>query len=990
MRKPLSWKFTLLIPLLLATGVGGLAAQQRTLTGVITRAEDGRPLPDAVVTLAGKAAGAQSDARGHFSLDIPDGAVRVLVRAIGYKRQDLPIAADQSDISVAMVQDVFNLEEVVVTGQATETDRRSSTTSTAVVDGADVSQVQAQSVDRALQGRIAGANIQTNSGAPGSGVQVQIRGPHTIIGNAEPLIVVDGVIYSNVTVASGLSTVTASSSNIGRGNAQDDGTNRLADINPNDIESIEVLKSAAAGSIYGSKAANGVVIVHTKRGSGGKLHANLTQRVGFSELLRGPGFRTFDTTQAFALFDSNTVRASEVNGRLPAYDHLQEFAGNKPLSYESQLDLSGGNDRTRYFISGGWKKDNGIIGNTGAERQTLRANVSQRLNDKLNLDVTTAFVRNDNDKGFTNNDNTGASVTYSLAYIPSFISLKPVNGVYPTPAIGYFGSNPLQTAALATNNEKVIRYTGGATLTWNAWTGEHQSLKFVAAGGADFFNQKNKLIAPPELTFEETLAFPGVITVGNADNQDLNWNLNAIHTFAPSSQSYRATTSVGVQYEDRQLNTTRITATGILPGQTDVSQGSVVSAPQEVRTNERTLAFYGQEQVQALKERLILVGSFRAERSSVLGDASKYWFYPRASGAYRFPGLLGEGSELKLRAAYGQTGNQPLFGQKFTSLVGGQTYGGTGGTTVGVSSGAPGIEPERVKEFEAGLDADLWNGRATLQATWARNVTSNLLLSRTPASSSGFSQEFLNGGSMRNISVELAAGVVPIQTKDLSWVARATYTDLRNLVLNLPVPGFRPGSAGFGLAFGEFFIQPGHSATQIIGTVGYDSLGNPITRVLGDANPDFRITLANDVTWKNLAFSMLWDWQQGGAAQNQTLSLYDCNQLAPDQATPAGIKRANACLQDGLATPFVQSTTFLKLREVSVYWTLPQRWIQALFPGADNARIGLTGRNLLLFTNYFGYDPESSNFGSQAITRNIDLGPYPPSRNFSFNVTVGF
>src|SRR5262249_41147787 len=155
------------------------------------------------------------------------------------------------------------------------------------------------------------------------------------------------------------------------------------------------------------------------------------------------------------------------------------------------------------------------------------------------------------------------------------------------------------------------------------------------------------------------------------------------------------------------------------------------------------------------------------------------------------------------------------------------------------------------------------------------------------------------------------------------------------------------------------------------------SLGNPITAVLGDANPDFRITLANDVTYKNLTFSMLWDWQQGGAAQNQTLSLYDCNELAPDGNTPAGEKRAAACLSDGIATPFVQSSTFLKLREVSVFWNLPPRWVHALFAGASNARIGITGRNLLLFTDYFGYDPESSNFGSQAITRNIDLGPYP-------------
>ena len=982
---------TLLIPLGLLSPIL-LAAQQREITGTVKRAEDGAPLPEAVVTLVGQAAGAKTDLHGKFALTVPSGAVRIVARAIGRKRKEVGVGADESEIDISLDQDIFNLEEVVVTGQATETERANATTSTAIVDGAEISQVQAQSLDRALQGRIAGANIQTNSGAPGSGVQVQIRGPHTIIGNADPLVVVDGVIYSNVTVPSGLSTVTASSSNIGNANAQDDGTNRLADINPNDIESIEVLKSAAAGSIYGSKAANGVIIIHTKRGRAGKVHANLSQRIGFSELLQGPGFRTFNEADALNLYpgDSALIQGLAVNGKLPAYDHLQELAGNKPLSYETQLDVSGGTERSHFFVSGGWKNDNGIIGNTGAQRQTLRANVGQQLTDNLTMEFTNAFVRSDNDKGFTNNDNTGASVTYALAYIPSFISLQPVNGVYPTPAIGYFGSNPLQTAAQAVNNEKVIRYTGGLTFTWNAWSAEHQSLKLIAAGGADFFNQKNKIIAPPTLTFEQTLPAPGVITVGNADNQDLNWNLNAIHTYSPGSQSFRATTSVGAQYEDRQLITSRLTATGILPGQTDVSQGSVISQPQEVQTVERTLAFYGQEELLTMRDRLVLLASFRAERSSVLGNPDKYWFYPRASGAYKFPGLLGEGSTVKIRAAYGETGNQPQFGQKFTSLVGGQVYSNNPGTTVSTSAGDANIEPELVKEFEGGVDAEFWNGRATLQATWARNVTSNLILSRTPASSSGFSTEFLNGGSMRNISVELAAGIVPVRTKDVNWVVNATYTDFRNLVLSLPVPGFRPPTAGFGLAFGEFFIQPGASATQIIGTVGYDANGNPITKVLGDANPDFRITLSNDVTWKNLSMSMLWDWQQGGAAQNQTLSLYDCNQLAPDDGTAAGQARVNACLQQGIATPFVQSTTFLKLREVSLFWTVPQRWVQKLFAGADNARIGITGRNLLLFTKYFGYDPESSNFGNQAITRNIDLGPYPPSRSFSFNVQVGF
>ncbi len=165
-------------------------------------------------------------------------------------------------------------------------------------------------------------------------------------------------------------------------------------------------------------------------------------------------------------------------------------------------------------------------------------------------------------------------------------------------------------------------------------------------------------------------------------------------------------------------------------------------------------------------------------------------------------------------------------------------------------------------------------------------------------------------------------------------------------------------------------------------------MGTLTTRYLGQANPRFVWTFSNDVTYRRLSFSMLWDWRYGGAEQNQTLSLYDCNGLAPDQATTVGRARYDACNVWGIAPPFVQPTTFLKLREASLSAELPERW--ASWFGARTARVSVTGRNLILRTNYFGYDPEESNFGQQAISRNIDLGPYPPMRSFYFSITAGF
>src|SRR6266699_74402 len=422
------------------------------------------------------------------------------------------------------------------------------------ITGQVTSAAPAPALDRALAGRVPGAYIQQNSGAPGGGTQVQIRGSNTVIGSANPLYVVDGVIISDASLSSGLFSVTGSGnpqSTRNDGEKQDDPVNRLADLNPNDVASVEILRGAAASSIYGSKGVNGVVIITTNRGKAGKPRANIVQRVGFSELQRGFDTRVFATTSAIALYassgnatDDSVARAQilsyMVNGRLPTYDHLREVAGEKPMSYETQLDVSGGSGETRYFLSGNVKGDGGIIANTGAQRQTLRANIDQSFSDRFSVSFSSAFNRTTTQRGFTNNDNSGASITYAIAYIPGYVPITPVNGVFPNPGVTYKGSNPLQTVALAENDESAIRFTGGLTATYQAIASANTSLKIVAAGGIDFFNQRNKVWAPRELYFQANQANPGVATLGNADSRFTNWNLNAIHTY--TATSFKTTT----------------------------------------------------------------------------------------------------------------------------------------------------------------------------------------------------------------------------------------------------------------------------------------------------------------------------------------------------------------------------------------------------------------------------------------------------------------
>lgn len=989
------WRLSgLLLAGWLAASPQTVVAQQRDLSGTITRADDGRPVADATISVVGGAATTRSGANGKYSLAIPrGGTVQVLVRAIGFVRQQVSVEPGQSTLDLKLTPDVFKLEDVVVTGQQTGVSRRNAATSSSLVDGSTVARTAVPALDKALAGRVAGANIQTNSGAPGSGAQIIIRGTNTINAAADPLIVVDGVIFSNATVPTGLYTATGSSGNPLSGAAQDDGANRLADLNPNDIEKIEVLKSAAASSIYGSKAANGVLVITTRRGAQGKIRAEITQRVGYSELLRGYKPRAFTVAEAKQVFstDDATLAPYLVNGQLPVYDHLREVAGNKPMGYETVFSLSGGSENTKFYTSIGLKDEGGIIGNTGAQRQAIRINLDQKLASNLKLKISNGFARSQADRGFTNNDNLGASITYALAYIPSFVPLKQnPDGSWPAPAFTYAGANPLQTAALARNNEQVLRNTSSATLDWFAHQGERSSVQLIAAGGADFFAQDAQVFSPPELFFEAAKSNPGTATRANAQSRYLNWNLNAIHIYAPASAAWRASTSFGAQYEDRMLDRTSATARGLLPGQANIDKGAVFGEQIEINTKERTFALYGQEEFLALREKLLLTAGLRAERSSVFGNTDHYYLFPKFAASYRFPELLGAGADLKIRAAYGHIGNQPLFGQKYTVLSGRNTIGGNATTVVGGTAGSPDIRPERTKEVEVGLDGSFWKSRASFELTAFRRNTYDLLLSRTPAPSTGYSTQFLNGGQLRNWGFEAALGVTPVQGRAFRWDNRTTFQLVRNKVVSLPIPDFRPFGAGFGLAYGEFFVQKGRPINQIIGTTGFDADGNPIVSYLGTATPDFKIGFSNDVSFKALTIGMLWDWQQGGVAQNQTLSLYDCNQLSEDSGRPSGQARAKACLQDGIATPFVESTTYLRLREVSIEYEVPRRIAQRLFRGADAARLSISGRNLLLFTKYTGYDPESSNFGQQAVSRNVDLGPYPPSRSFYFSVSVGF
>ncbi|MEO7987800.1 MAG: SusC/RagA family TonB-linked outer membrane protein, partial [Gemmatimonadales bacterium] len=471
----------------------------------------------------------------------------------------------------------------------------------------------------------------------------------------------------------------------------------------------------------------------------------------------------------------------------------------------------------------------------------------------------------------------------------------------------------------------------------------------------------------------------GTVVLGKASNLNLNLAVNGNYTYIPESQSFQSTLSAGVQYEDRNLNATSILGRTLLEGQENPDQATSVTVFQDVRPV-RDLGLYGQEELLLMNRRLLLTAGIRADRSSSNGNTGKYFFYPKAAASYRIIKPFGGLDEIKLRGAFGQTGNLPVFGTKFSPDTSG-TIAGIFGVLPGQRAGDPNIQPEKQTEFEGGFDATLGGSRSALSVTLYQRTISKLLLDQTLAPSFGLGTQgtriFSSDSKLRNRGIEAALSVTPVQTRDVNWIVTTTFSRNISKVTKLTVPTFQTG--GFGTSLGTFQIEQGASVTQIFGTDGK----------VGDAAPDFQMSFANDLQFHRVSLGFLWDWKQHGDIINLTEYLYDAGQNSKDYLT-AGQQR-QVDIGNGLTQTYVQDGSYLKLREVTLAYNLPENVTRGLFGSSVRyARLALSGRNLLRFTGYRGLDPEVSNFSNQAIVRNIDVAPFPPSRSFYFSVDLGF
>lgn len=982
-------------------------AQTRRINGRVTALGSTDPIPSATVNVVGTTFGAVTDADGRFSVTAPEGPVTLRVRRIGYAPKNIAVASGLTEVAISLPRDVLELDKQVITGTATTVASVNAPNAVTVLSTDQINRVPAQTLDNALQGKIPGAIVSTNSGAPGGGTQIQLRGVNTINGAFSPIYVVDGVIVNNSAISNGLNVITQASRSGGVANfasSQDQMVNRIADLNPNDIESIQVLKGPSASSIYGSVGANGVIIISTKKGRAGKTTLDMTQRFGTYTLANKLGpFLCFKSADEAAdggwigggkdatLFNAATNKC---------HDYEEEFYGNNKLAYQTVASLRGATSSgTNFFISGLAQHDNGLAPNDFYQKQSLRVNVGHQLGTRLSLQANTEILHSLTQRGVSGNDNTGINPYTTFSQTPSFIDLqRQPDGTFPkNPQRAVGNSNPFQNADLVKTPENVFRLIGSATGSYNILAAERQTLDLTMTGGVDAYNDEAKVISPATAYVEQVNANPGTLVLTNANVVHANLNGTLAHRLI--TNAFSATTSGGFRQTRREINQVNNIGRGVFPGVTNVGL-AVQTFINQAQSTDKVFALFAQEELLALNERLLLTAGINSERSSNNGDASKMNAYPKFAASLRLPEMLPKVNEMKLRLAWGRAGTQPTAG-KFTFLT--TLFNeGRSGLRASTVKGFSGIKPETATELEGGFDLQAFNGRSRLSFSQWRKTVTDLLLQANTAPSTGFTSQYINGGKIVNNGTEVELGITPIQTDRLEWVSNTTFSRFKGKVTELPVPAFNPGVGSFGSRFGNVFIQKGESPTVIqavnecavavaprSATAPFGGSCPSASRILhfvGDAMPDFTMGFSNDFTFGPIRLGSLFDWRKGGDVINLTNNYFDSGLLGD---TAVGNNRVTA-FRGGKAV-YVEDAGFVKLRELTLAYQLPAALASRLFNGrAEAARIELSGRNLITWTNYTGLDPEVSNFSNVALGRIQDVTPYPPSRSFFFSINATF
>jgi TonB-linked SusC/RagA family outer membrane protein len=895
---------------------------------------------------------------------------------------------------------VLGVDEVVVTGTGVPTERRQLGNAISTVDGQDIERSTAGSIDRALQGKIAGAQVQQNSGNPAGGISVRLRGASTVLGDANPLYIVDGVIINNDS---------PELIDLG-GGAQ----NRLVDLNPNDIARIEVVKGAAAAALYGSRANSGVVQIFTKRGQAGPPRVSFTTRVQ-TDAVRStlPVNRAQNANGDF--LDNSGDPLPEGQRR---WD-WQDFIFDRAYGTEQSLSISGGTESTTYSISGAHRSNQGIVEGTNFRRVNGRLRLDQTLTDWASLSGTAAFSRSTSQEVPNGGLNANYGALTGFIFGPNTFDPRANEfGEYPNQGIL---ANPIEVRDRFDFAQETERFRGSTSLSLTPLDGLSIDYLF----GLDTHTQRATAFIPRGTSAP---GLGGGFARRATQNQlQTNSDLNIRYQTALRSR-LESTTLIGgtLQYETG----TRFSAQSenLTPVSEVIQSGTTQRDANEFRSPFTIYGLFAQETL-GWNDRLFLTGAARLDASSSFGEGERWQFYPKGSASYivseldawQRAGIDHVVPRLKLRASIGVSGGLTSIGpfDRFTNYNP-ESYEGRPGLQPSSQLGALDARPERQREIELGADFGLLNDRLAVEATYYTQRTTDLLLNRSLAPTSGFLSRLQNVGTLTNQGFELLMRGLILDRPGRQWISTLTFSRNRNEVdgLEEDVLIF-PDSFGlvgaingqplgiyYGSSFarndnGEVIDQNGNVLVEDDDNLWRMRDGTPTEpgdgvpaasgedRIIGDPNPDFIASWINDVRINQFEFRMQWDAVVGQDVFNFTrrlaaLSVFgtlDDYERELEGDLPSGYTSSVF----GIFEHWVEDGSFLKLREISLAYTL-----SAPTPQVDRVRLSLSGRNLLSIDGYSGYDPEVNVAGQRTGVRNFDFVEVPIPRSFTLGATVTF
>jgi TonB-linked SusC/RagA family outer membrane protein len=997
-------KFKLsLLALLLCLGFQEAMAQF-TASGRVTD-NKGEALPGATIAVVGASRGTSTDLDGNFKVQIAGNAAKLAISYTGFKTITADVSASSPVANVTMEEDFAGLDEVVVSGLASTIKRSNSSTAVARITGDELNgSTRPVTLDAAMHGKLIGANIQANSGAPGGGISIKLRGISSIVGSSEPLYVIDGIIVNNSQFGTGAGTrsFNGAVTNANSG-SQDQAVNRISDINPADIESIDVLKGPAAAAIYGTRANAGVIVITTKRGKAGKTNIRLSQDVGFSKainLLESEGWTTdkIETFGGFYGVDKATALQifNASGGKTVDYD--KEIFGETGQLFNTNISVSGGTDKTRFFVSGGYNDETGIVKNTGFTRYSTRLNLDHRLNDWIDVKFSAGYYNSASSRSFLGNDNNGVSLGYTIAYLPNFLDLRPIerDGRTIYPANPGTGQNPFEVRDRMENNDRTNRFLNSGEVNLSLLRKENSSLKLSLRGGVDYVHSQPTIYAPEDMQYQSIRANPGASRFAN--NKAFFTYIQSFLIYNWRIGSVGLTSQIGVLKNVQKTDESYIQGDGLLPGQRNPSTAQVVAVNQYLSEAQDIATDFSQDF--NWEDKVIGRVGVRLDRSSLNGDVEKTYAFPRASLALNLTkfGFLGEDgfiSQLKPRVAFGRTGGVALYGDRFSTLVG-ANYNGQLGAAAPTTNGNSGIEPETAQELEFGVDFGVFNNRVTVEASYYDKRILNFLFPYTLSPSTGVTSiARFPVGDMSNKGIEIGVNATVVKSSNFEWTTGLQYWNNKTKIERLDVPPAFVPTSGFG-NFGRNRLVEGFSPTL---WWGRDETGASPVEFGKDAQPKFQMSWINTLHFaKRFDFSMLWHTSQGNYLSSLTRELkdeggttFDWSQINPAENVVNGLS-SRLFGNPGYTTEnYLMDASYIRLREISLYYSIPGI-AKTTNNNINNIKIGVSALNYLtIWKNAdIAYDPEASNFGNRSVGFGVDLTPFPSAKRLFFHMIADF